>query len=63
MTDISVQLLRAAADLVLTHLEKKVEGKEYITLNEDFYWDVPATDRYDVYQEPTKHDVGQLSDV
>jgi hypothetical protein len=60
MTDVPVQLLRAAADLLLTHLEKK--GKEYITLDEDFYGDVPAIDRYDLIRSPTKHTVGQLSD-
>ena len=33
-----------------------------VEIAEDFYWDVTAADRYDRYQEPTKHTVGQLSD-
>ena|SRR5215510_9947097 len=52
--------LRAAAELLLSHLENK--GVTSITVCKDYYWDVPAAARYDRYQEPTKHTIGQLSD-
>jgi hypothetical protein len=60
MTQVRLEELRAAAELLLLHI--KENGGDLIDISEDFYWDVAAEDRYDNYQEPKKHTVGQLSD-
>ena len=60
MTHVTVQQLRAAAQTLFCHLENN--GVSSVTLLEDYYWDVPAANRYDRYQEPTQHTIGQLSD-
>jgi hypothetical protein len=60
MTQITVAELKTVANILLSHLER--HGIERIEIADDFYWDVPATKRYDQYDEPKQHDVGQLSD-
>jgi hypothetical protein len=60
MTEVTVTELRAAAELLFSHLERK--GIRSVTLPEDDYWDVPADIRYDPYDKPTRHTIGQLSD-
>ena len=32
-----------------------------VTIPDDYYWDVPMALRYDPYQEPHEHTIGQLS--
>lgn len=60
MTQVTVAQLKVAADLLLSHLESS--GVKTIEITDDFYWDVPASRRYDQYDEPTQHTVGQLSE-
>jgi hypothetical protein len=57
---INLQELRAVMDTLLTHLERQdIEG---IEIPVDYYWNIPKDQKYDVYNEPGKLDVGQLSD-
>ena len=60
MTRIAVEQLKAAAEMLLSHLQES--GLKTIEIAEDFYWDVPTDNRYDQYEKPTQHTVGQLSD-
>jgi hypothetical protein len=60
MTIVTVQELRVATEALFSHLERS--GVTSIMLSEDYYWDVPAVNRYDQYQEPSQHTIGQLSD-
>ena len=60
MTKITVPELKAAAELLLSHLERHSASE--IEIKDDFYWDVPEPKRYDKYEEPKQFDVGQLSD-
>jgi len=60
MTRLTTEQLKRAADLLLSHLESS--GVTEVEIAEDFYWDVPAAKRYDQYDEPKEHTVGQLSD-
>jgi hypothetical protein len=60
MTQIPLEQLRAAADALFSHLEDK--GIDLVTISEDYYWDVPMAIRYDRYEEPSEHTIGQLSD-
>jgi hypothetical protein len=41
------------ANALLAHLES--HGCKAVTLSEDYYWDVPAADRYDPYEKPKEH--------
>jgi hypothetical protein len=58
--DVNIDRLRAVANALLSHLEN--QGVRSVTISEDYYWDVPAAVRYDRYEEPREHTVGQLSD-
>lgn len=58
--EVTVEQLRAAAQALFSHLEDK--GVSSVPIAADYYWDVPAAIRYDRYQEPTQHTLGQLSD-
>jgi hypothetical protein len=60
MTEVTVAELRATAELLFSHLESK--GIRSFTFSEDYYWDVPADLRYDQYDKPTQHTIGQLAD-
>lgn len=60
MTRITIGQLKAISDLLLSHLEKN--GVNEVDVAADFYWDIPASKRYDQYKEPKEHTVGQLSD-
>ncbi len=57
---ISVEVLRRAADLLLSHLED-VEGP-VVSLDRDMFWVIPAEQRNNVYVEPTDFTVGQLTE-
>ena len=58
--EVSLERLRAVADALFSHLE--TNGVTSLTISEDYYWEVPAVARYDRYEEPREHTVGQLSD-
>lgn len=60
MTQITVEQLKAAAEMLFSHLQDS--GVKTIEIAEDFYWDVPAANRYDQYEQPAQLTVGQLSD-
>jgi hypothetical protein len=60
MTQITVAELRNTAELFFSYLESK--DIKSVTFSEDYYWDVPAEIRYNPYQQPTEHTIGQLSD-
>ena len=60
MTQVTIQELRATTEALFSHLEKN--GVTSVILSEDYYWDVPTASRYDRYQEPAQHTIGQLSD-
>jgi hypothetical protein len=46
MTKVSIELLRAVTDALLSHLESK--GVKSVTISEDFYWEVTASQRYEI---------------
>lgn len=57
---VSVAELRKAAEILFNHLEGT--GQIAIEIDDDFYWQVPASERYDSYKSPENHTIGQLSD-
>lgn len=57
---IQVSNLRALANKLLDHLEETGHGE--VDISVDFYWDIPAEQRYQPYAEPGKLDMGQISD-
>jgi len=58
--EVNIDKLRAVANTLLSHIESH-SGKA-VTLSEDYYWNVPAAIRYDPYEKPKEHTLGQLSD-
>jgi hypothetical protein len=58
--EVDIDRLRAVANELFSHLEQR--GAKSMTILEDYYWDVPAAVRYDRYEEPREHTVGQLFD-
>lgn len=57
---IPVRTLREASELLLTHLET-MRGP-VVDLETDFFWEIPAHQRNDVYTKPTDFTVGQLTE-
>jgi hypothetical protein len=59
---IEVQQLRAALDVVLTHVEQTVGAA--VHLSADYYWALPPDAMYDPYVNPATEalTLGQLSD-
>jgi len=57
---ITTNELRRACEILLAHLEET--GHSAVEISRDYYWNVPQEQRYDPYQEPSKLDLGQLSD-
>ncbi|MEX6177324.1 hypothetical protein AB6G03_10215 [Providencia hangzhouensis] len=55
---IELSLLEEA--IVAIFKEMKVQGMDNIDLDADFYWNVPSESIYDIYNEPTQLDIGQL---
>jgi hypothetical protein len=57
---INIRRLHEISDKLFTHLHN-LEIDEF-KINDDYYWDIPESELYDVQKEPTSHDLGQLSD-
>jgi len=57
---ITTRELRQAVTKVLDHLEDT--ARAVLTIDKDYYWSIPADQRYDPYQQPTDLTLGQLSD-
>lgn len=55
---VKVTELQRICDVLLNRFGSR--GIEDIELDKDFYWDIPAAQRYDPYVEPTTHTLGQL---
>ncbi|WP_315731387.1 MULTISPECIES: hypothetical protein [unclassified Bradyrhizobium] len=58
--EVSVDRLRTISEVLLKHIEQHRGGN--LEIESDYYWDIPEDSRYDRYQEPSRHTVGQLSD-
>lgn len=58
--EIDLSELRQIADRLFDHL--KQNGHLTVTVEHDYYWDVPKSSRYDAYHPPSDHTLGQLSD-
>jgi hypothetical protein len=57
---IDVAELRTITDILLRHLE--AANGTRISLERDYYWDIPANQRYLPYCKPSELTLGQLSD-
>jgi hypothetical protein len=56
---IKIADLRAISNLLFDYLEE-TERTEF-DIDEDYYWSVPKTGRYDPSKEPTDMELGQLT--
>jgi hypothetical protein len=57
---VNVSELRAACERVFEHLG--ATGQESFHLDADYYWNIPAEQRYDVSAAPSSLTIGQISD-
>jgi hypothetical protein len=57
--EVSLHELRRACDLLIAHVER-LGGT--VSVEHDFYWDVPAESLYDVDVEPVELTIGQVSE-
>ena len=58
--EVTTRELRQAVTKLLDHLDEAGHG--LLNINNDYYWSIPANQRYDPYKEPAKFTLGQLSD-
>jgi hypothetical protein len=57
---VEIKELQHICNILLSNVASK--GVATIELDKDYYWDIPLTQRYNPYQEPTEHTLGQLAD-
>jgi len=58
--EINLDDIRTIFEKLIKHLEKI--GVNTVSIPVDYYWNIPNDVVYDPYNEPTKFDMGQLSD-
>ena len=57
---VPVEQLRQVFDLLMTHIARD-EGAE-LPISRDYFWSIPAPERYDVYNPPGELTIGQVSE-
>jgi hypothetical protein len=57
---IPVDQLRRVFDLLIAHVAER-SGTEF-TVSNDYFWSIPAPERYDVYKQPSELTIGQVSE-
>lgn len=57
---VPVDQLRRVFELLVAHTIKNA-GTE-LTVSMDYFWSMPAPERYDVYTEPSEFTIGQVSE-
>ncbi|NEE04784.1 hypothetical protein G1H10_31945 [Phytoactinopolyspora halotolerans] len=63
MTDrshVSIETLEKAFELLITHV-RETKGSSLL-LEKDYYWAIPPEQLYDVYHQPSRLTIGQLSE-
>lgn len=57
---VNIEEIAEITSLLLSKLRESKSNR--IQLHNDFYWDIPAEELYNPYQEPKSITLGQLSD-
>ncbi len=58
---LNIGTLRQAIELSLDELER-VHGAE-LHFDKDYFWAISSLDRMNVYEPPSDHTIGQISDI
>ncbi len=58
--EVTIFQLRAIAEKLFSHFENL--GYDSVEITEDYYWNIPEEQKYDVLNDPKDLDVGQLTD-
>lgn len=58
--NIDVSELRIIIGKLFSHLENN--GFDSVEITEDYYWNIPEEQKYNVLKNPSELDVGQLTD-
>ena len=57
---VNLEDLQSVSKILFRHL--KQNGFEVIEIHEDYYWNIPKSEKYDPNRDPSDLDLGQLSD-
>ena len=49
---VQVDELRQVFELLMAHVAKNIADQ--LATSRDYFWSIPASDRYDVYKEPSE---------
>lgn len=60
VVQVKVDELRRVFELLMAHIAKSGDGR--LATSRDYFWSIPAADRYDVYKEPNEFTIGQVSE-
>ena len=58
---VSVEQLRQVFELLVRHVTDGSEGD--LATSKDYFWSIPPSARYDLYNEPSEFTVGQVSEA
>jgi hypothetical protein len=61
VVQLQVDELRRVFELLMAHITKSGDGR--LATSRDYFWSIPAPDRYDVYKEPNEFTIGQVSEA
>ena len=59
--DIDIDKLQRITDRIFDHIRQDLEIDK-ISMDQDYYWNIPSAALYDMDNDPKDIDVGQLSD-
>lgn len=58
--EIDLNILESAVNKIFSNMRSR--GLNNVTLDADFYWNIPSETLYDPYTEPTELNIGQLDE-
>lgn len=58
--EVDLNVLEGAVNKIFSEMRRKGLGS--VSLDTDFYWDIPSEMLYDPYTEPTDLNIGQLEE-
>lgn len=58
--DVDLNILEVAVNKIFSEMRRKGLGS--VSLDTDFYWNIPSEMLYDPYTEPTDLNIGQLEE-
>jgi hypothetical protein len=57
---VHVDQLRQAFELLMAHVTKGSDAE--LAISKDYFWSIPAPERYDLFKQPSEFTIGQVSE-